>query len=80
MTTPTIRCMDGKPRPLKVLVGRTHIERTLPFNIERLAPPDTALLQKMLTSAREKLLLPTLNHSLRVYCYGVERPSTSNED
>lgn len=59
-------------RSLKTHVAQTSASDTKPVTFKEVIPPTSTLANSVLSYARQKLPLPTLNHSLRVYSYGVQ--------
>lgn len=70
--TPNSYGWHAVPRdPAKVLSGKTHLHDPKPQTVASLPYPSTPRVQASLRYANEHLPRQTLNHSLRVYYYGI---------
>jgi cyanamide hydratase len=75
--TPNSYGWHAVPRnPATILEGKTHLHDPKPQTISSLTYPDTPRVQASLKYAREHLPRQTLNHSLRVYYFGISIIST----
>src|ERR1700722_2412808 len=62
------------PRSIDQLLAHVDPKLTKPYSFESITPPTSPAATAAMAYAREHLPLPTFNHSMRVFYYGMPSP------
>jgi cyanamide hydratase len=65
-----VHCWTAVPQSVEKFLASSNAANTKPYNVSDLDTPFSKVAQKTLAYAKEYLLEPTFNHSMRVFFYG----------